>query len=365
MSLSNKTEDVLVSVIVPVYKVEGTLKAAVKSIQVQTHKNLEIILVDDGSPDKSGEICDLLALDDNRIKVIHKKNGGVSSARNIGIQNAKADYLCFVDSDDEIDPTMIEKFVKNQVATGAQLVVAGLTEYHKKIIKDFCEPCCTIDFLNSSDEHLIELCSKYLMPVSTAKLFMRKVFVENNLRFNEELVCGEDHLLVFQYLFYSEKVYFIEEPLYKYYCFNSNGATRFFPLSGQIAIFEAKERFLRKYCKEKNADEYCAKNALRNLIARIDYLAKRSIKDYDDLGTAYDYYQPYISPYQESTNVFDDKDGVWLNENKELFEKRKIKALYALAKKKVTKKNKHIRNLKEFFDMPLKQKMKFLKSKLK
>lgn len=365
MSLSNKTEDISVSVIVPVYRAEGTLKAAVKSIQAQTHKNLEIILVDDGSPDKSGEICDQLAIDDNRIKVIHKKNGGVSSARNIGIQQAKADYLCFVDSDDEFDPTMIEKLVANQVATGAQLVVAGITEYHKKIIKDFCEPCCTIDFSNSPNERIIDLCSNYLMPFSTAKLYLRKLFVDNNLRFSEDLPCGEDHLLVFQYLFYSEKVSFIEKPLYKYYCFNSNGATRFFPLSGQIAIFEAKERFILKNCKEKLAVEYCAKNALRNLIARINYLAKRSIKDYDELGRAYDYYQPYISPFQESTNVFDDKDRIWLNENKELFEKRKIKALYALTKKKVTKKNKHIRNLKEFFDMPLKKKIKFIKSKLK
>ena len=131
MSLCDNTKNIPVSVIVPVYKVEGTLKAAVKSIQAQTYKNLEIILVDDGSPDKSGEICDHLALGDNRIRVIHKKNGGVSSARNAGILEASSDFLCFVDSDDEIEPTMVEKLVEAQVHTGAQLVVAGVTEYFK------------------------------------------------------------------------------------------------------------------------------------------------------------------------------------------------------------------------------------------
>ena len=90
----------LITIIVPVYKVEDCLGHCVSSIRNQTYTNLEIILVDDGSPDRSGELCDTLAKQDARIRVIHKENGGLSSARNAGIAVAKGDYFGFVDSDD-------------------------------------------------------------------------------------------------------------------------------------------------------------------------------------------------------------------------------------------------------------------------
>lgn len=102
----------LVSVIVPIYKVEDDLLDCVTSIQNQTHTNLEIILVDDGSPDKCGEMCDVLAKDDDRIIVIHQENGGLSSARNAGMQVMKGDYITFVDSDDVLEKKFVENLLK-------------------------------------------------------------------------------------------------------------------------------------------------------------------------------------------------------------------------------------------------------------
>lgn len=99
----------LISIIVPVYNVEKYLKKCVDSIVNQTYKNLEIILVDDGATDNSGKICDELVELDNRIKVYHKKNGGLSDARNYGVERATGDYIGFVDSDDYIDAEMYEK----------------------------------------------------------------------------------------------------------------------------------------------------------------------------------------------------------------------------------------------------------------
>ena len=99
----------LISVIVPVYNVEQYLKKCVDSIVNQTYKNLEIILVDDGATDSSGEICDELEKLDNRIKVYHKENGGLSDARNYGVERATGSYVGFVDSDDYIDAEMYEK----------------------------------------------------------------------------------------------------------------------------------------------------------------------------------------------------------------------------------------------------------------
>lgn len=99
----------MVSVIVPVYKVEKYLKKCVESIRQQSYSNLEIILVDDGSPDKCGQMCDEFAKGDSRIKVLHKKNGGLADARNAGIEKASGEYLLFVDSDDWIHPMLVEK----------------------------------------------------------------------------------------------------------------------------------------------------------------------------------------------------------------------------------------------------------------
>ena len=101
----------LISVIVPVYKVEPYLHRCVDSILNQTYKNLEIILVDDGSPDRCGEICDEYAAKDSRIRVIHLKNSGVSVARNAGLDRCTGDYIAFVDSDDYIDPDMIQRLL--------------------------------------------------------------------------------------------------------------------------------------------------------------------------------------------------------------------------------------------------------------
>lgn len=101
----------LISIIIPIYKVEKYLDQCVASIVNQTYKNLEIILVDDGSPDKCPQKCDEWALRDNRIKVIHKENGGLSSARNAGIKSASGDYIGFIDSDDWADESMYEKLI--------------------------------------------------------------------------------------------------------------------------------------------------------------------------------------------------------------------------------------------------------------
>ena len=101
-------EEGKISVIVPIYKVENYLNRCVESIRKQTYRNLEIILVDDGSPDACGEMCDRYAQEDSRIRVIHKENGGLSDARNAGIEVAAGEYIAFIDSDDWIDDKMYE-----------------------------------------------------------------------------------------------------------------------------------------------------------------------------------------------------------------------------------------------------------------
>ena len=115
----------LISVIVPVYKAEAYLEECIGSIRNQTYQNLEIILVDDGSPDRCGEMCDAFAAEDPRIRVIHKENGGQSSARNAALEVATGAYIGFVDADDWIEPWMYETLYRRMVEHGAQISVCG------------------------------------------------------------------------------------------------------------------------------------------------------------------------------------------------------------------------------------------------
>lgn len=116
-------EDYKVSVIIPVYKVEKYLDRCMESVVRQTYKNIEIILVDDGSPDNCPQMCDEWAKKDNRIKIIHKKNSGQADARNQGMKISTGEYICFVDSDDYIDRTEIEKCINNAVRNSSDVVI--------------------------------------------------------------------------------------------------------------------------------------------------------------------------------------------------------------------------------------------------
>ena len=132
----------LISVIVPVYNILEYLPRCVESITSQTWRNLEVILVDDGSTDGTGALCDELALSDPRIKVFHKENGGSSSARNLGIEKACGDYLGFVDSDDYIEPDMYERLVRAAGEHNASMVQIGRNEVDEEgnALPDICIP---------------------------------------------------------------------------------------------------------------------------------------------------------------------------------------------------------------------------------
>lgn len=132
----------LISVIVPVYNVRDYLSRCVQSIQSQTYPNLEIILVDDGSADGSGELCDQFAEADPRIRVFHKENGGSSSARNVGIDKANGEFLGFVDSDDYIDPMMYERLYEAIIQYGTNVAQIGRDEItpEGELLPDICIP---------------------------------------------------------------------------------------------------------------------------------------------------------------------------------------------------------------------------------
>ena len=203
----------LVSVIVPIYKVEDDLLDCVTSIQNQTHTNLEIILVDDGSPDKCGEMCDVLAKDDNRIIVIHQENGGLSSARNAGMQVMKGDYITFVDSDDYIAPIMFE-FLLGQFQDGVDIVECDycITENdHAKFDKK--EDTYEYKIFSAEDAMCENINDRIFRQLIWNKMYRRKVI--GNVRFPVGNKI-DDEFWTYQVLGNAKKLVYAGKILYAY-----------------------------------------------------------------------------------------------------------------------------------------------------
>lgn len=206
----------LVSVIVPIYKVEKYLGKCVDSIINQTYKNLEIILVDDGSPDNSGKICDEYAKKDNRIKVIHKENGGHSSARNAGLDVSTGEFIAFVDSDDRIHLDFVEKLyraIKEENADIASCYVESFIENKNKIERRvYVNKKIVVEGKGGGFKYYYHL-GKKSSNVVWNKLYKRHIF--ETLRFINGRVY-EDRAIYLHLLAQSEKMVFIPEVLYTY-----------------------------------------------------------------------------------------------------------------------------------------------------
>lgn len=180
--------NVKVSIIMPVYKVEEYVGKAIESIQAQTLTDWEFLIVDDGTPDRSGEICDEYAAKDGRIHVIHKENGGAPSARNMAIELAKGEYFYFLDSDDWAEPTMLEDMYNLAKRDNVQLVVAGfyIDTYignGQFMTDDYLVEDAVYPDKESFRKNAYKLFDKNLLYTPWNKLFEAKYVMENNLRF--------------------------------------------------------------------------------------------------------------------------------------------------------------------------------------
>lgn len=206
-----------ISLIVPVYKAEKYLRRCIDSIIAQTFTDWECILVDDGSPDGSGAICDEYVAKDARIQVIHKENGGVSSARNIGIEQAGGEWVTFIDSDDWISQYYLESFVCRLEYGDRTIYLQGIQMFtiHKGLSPMFSYE----DNFYSIKEHVDLFVNNRILAdgCPVAKLFNLNVLKNNNIRFNETISINEDHIFVLTYYNYVDNVCTISELSYKYY----------------------------------------------------------------------------------------------------------------------------------------------------
>lgn len=202
-----------VSIVIPVYNAERYIDDCLKSLIDQTYENVEIILIDDGSKDSSYDICLRYTKKYEFIKLYKKKNGGPSSARNLGIDKSNGDYICFVDSDDSVKANYVEKLVENS----ADLIISGVTEVYDNNKKDK-SMCEIIQKYNNEEiyDKFLEASESDVFNSPFCKLYKKNIIDNHNLKFDESIRMGEDLIFNIHYLKYCKSLIIIPECLYYY-----------------------------------------------------------------------------------------------------------------------------------------------------
>lgn len=215
----------IISIVVPVYNTSKYLCRCIDSLLNQNYRDIELILVDDGSTDGSEKICDEYALKDNRVRVIHKTNGGEATARNAGLSAATGEYLMFCDSDDEYLPGSIQKLFDVIKQDGIDLVVGSYLEKSSNVTR----LACTMQERYSASELILKMLTdtnsygvRYIMSTVNATLFKMNIIREFGISFNEQYVVGNDSLFVADYLAYCNEIYDVFTPVYVYYKYDEN-----------------------------------------------------------------------------------------------------------------------------------------------
>lgn len=287
----------MISVIVPVYRVEKFLRQCIESIQQQTYKDLEIILVDDGSDDDCPEICDEYAKSDSRIKVIHKANGGLSDARNAGIEVATGEYIAFVDSDDYIHPRMYE-YMKRALDyyQDADIAICPYKEVQEDEEQVYKEEKAECEYYLLEHEQIMEemFSKEYgLYIVAWNKLYRTSIW--NNLRFPVGKI-HEDEFTSYIPLFHAREIACFWSPLYYYRQRNGSIMSLFKKQAclDNLEALQGKMRYFEKYADEKSY-VLCASRSLENMI----YYYHKAVEN-DENGTALEIRRFFL---QEWNNV--------------------------------------------------------------
>lgn len=246
-----------VSIIVPVYNAQDRIRRCVDSILNQEYSDFELLLINDGSKDSSGEICDEYAAKDSRVKVIHKENTGVSDTRNVGMEAATSEFLQFVDADDWITADATKLMVREATERNCELVISdfyrvvGKRTSHKGSIKEEGE--MTRDELA---EHMKDDPADFYYGVLWNKLFRRDIIMKHQIRMDENISWCEDFLFNLEYLLHVEKVYVLTVPVYYYLKTEGSLVSQSMNMSlvirTKLHVFEYYDNFYKNVYDEKD-----------------------------------------------------------------------------------------------------------------
>lgn len=267
-----------VSIIVPVYNVEKYLERCINSILTQELSDFELILINDGSTDSSGTICDKFSCIDNRVKVIHKKNEGVSSARNTGIDIAEGEYIGFVDSDDYIDSDMYKTMYEEAVKKSSDLVICGIyNEYIDKQTTMFNEG--TIEVYEDKKilyEYLLDRLDTSLCNKIYKKEYIKKI------RLDKKIAINEDKLFNYEYCLNSNKAVFVKKAKY-HYIKQRVGSTNWRIFSPEYLDVIYVGEYIINSIKQNNIDllEEAYSNYYKSILGLLNQLLRYNAKKCD------------------------------------------------------------------------------------
>lgn len=266
-------EEKLVSIIIPIYNSEKYLIPCLKSVSNQTYKNLEIILIDDGSTDNSYKICQEYSFKDKRIKLVHKQNEGVSLARNCGLELSSGEYIIFVDSDDYIEPELVEICIKQQITTRANLITFGY--YHGKN--------CFIENKKGGEISQIDFAKKIegykssILGFLWNKVFLADIIKSNSLQFKADAALCEDDLFCHEYLAHCTKIWYIPQALY-HYEIHEDSFTNAKITSKIFSVFNVY-KIIIDFCKKQYNDEVLNNLVMANYYSHYILNLRRILKE--------------------------------------------------------------------------------------
>ncbi len=221
----------LVSIIVPMYNAEKTIERCISSVLNQTFSDFELVIINDGSRDNSEALCN--SFRDKRIKLFSKQNGGVSSAKNLGIEKAEGSYLMFVDADDSLPQNAVEALV-NEAGDGTDLVIGSYEEINRGKKKEYIRPYKAYsagEFISGYFEH------SNLMWGNWTILYRAEIIKSNRILFKENVKYGEDHIFNLNYnRFIKGKVKVISAVVYTYYLTLGSASTKYYPNKAEMDI---------------------------------------------------------------------------------------------------------------------------------
>ena len=254
-----------ISIIVPVYNAEKTLNRCVDSILSQTFQDWELLLIDDGSTDRSGEFCDKYASKDQRIKVFHKTNSGVSSARNIGLDYAKGEWVVFVDADDFVKEPYLTHLLEHSQKQ-VDLVISYAEIHDGNDIRKESYPSKLVDDTNFESMFIENDMHWHTSPWS--KLYKRSIIEKHHLRFCEGMHIGEDAVFLYSYMLYSNKIYISPDTDYYYFSYTPGSLTkRINSLASETLAYDQIQAIVESLIFQKSIKNSIALNNLNWLIA--------------------------------------------------------------------------------------------------
>ncbi len=291
-----KTKKELITVIIPVYKTEKYLKRCLESIISQDYTELDIILIDDGSPDKSGELCDQFSQTDNRIRVIHKSNGGLSSARNAGIESARGEYICFVDSDDFVERDYISVLYN--------------------LIKDYQVDLAKINYIEITNDHYSETTKDakaiiykgtavekafLKLKVDSACVFMYKKTLIGTTRFPEGKT-SED--IPFNFEIFQKACGLAYLPVNKYYYWHNPDSISNGPLDRDMLNYLHFRKMIFEYYQKQGNNELIQLSEALYARAAMGLMTRMSLYGISDDMNMEEYKKIFKEEFQKHSKAF-------------------------------------------------------------